>query len=648
MCGIAGFFDPKKPLSDTERRLEVMRQLIRHRGPDGEGDWVSGDHKVGLAHVRLAIIDLTPDGAQPMKGPNDTVITFNGEIYNYLELQKELAGFWDFQSSCDTEVILAAYAKWGEDCVDHLRGMFAFAIWDEREGKLFCARDRFGIKPFYYAEVGSTVYFGSEIKALVPFLPAIETDEQALSEYISFQFPISDRTLFSGVRQLMPGQTLTVEDGDIRIRTYWDVKYTHDHSWTPETARDRLRELMSDSIDVHLRADVPIGAYLSGGVDSSLIAILAREHSEENDLAFHGKFTCYPGYDESPHARTVAQQVGSQLHEIDITSDDFVNNISKVIYHLDHPLAGPGSFPQYMVSQLAGSQVKVVLGGQGGDEIFGGYARYMVGYLEQLIKGAIEGRLDDGSFGVSFESVIPNLDLLGTYKPLIKEFFSKGLFEPLDQRFFRLINRSNDMADEIDWNAIDLDHVKATFSDVFNDRSSVQEDMYLDAMTRFDFKRLLPALCHIEDRMSMAHGLEARVPILDHPIVDFVSSLPPEIKYEGGRLKELLRTTYKDRLPPSLFERRDKMGFPVPLKEWYAGDLGDFVRDIFTSDAARSRPFMNSDKVLENFTANSQFSRKTWGLLSLELWHQQFHDKAQTYRDMLNRPASANSSAAFA
>lgn len=643
MCGIAGIVTrTDQPLGRLNRRLQVMRKLIEHRGPDGEGDWQSSDDKVGLAHVRLAIIDLTEDGAQPMKGPNDTVVTFNGEIYNYVELQRELAGFWDFQSSCDTEVILAAYAKWGEDCVNHLRGMFAFAIWDDREKKLFCARDRFGIKPFYYAQLDDGVYFASEIKALVPFLPSIETDRKALSEYISFQFPISDLTLFSGVRQLLPGQAMTVKNGQMRVRTYWDVKYTHDHSWSPDSARERLRELMSDSIDVHLRSDVPIGAYLSGGVDSSLIAVLAREHSPDNNIAFHGKFTCYPGYDESHHARTVADQIGTAMHEIDITARDFTDNIANVIYHLDHPLAGPGSFPQYMVSQLAGSHVKVVLGGQGGDEIFGGYARYMVGYLEQLVKGAIEGRLDDGSFGVSFQSVIPNLDLLSTYKPLIKEFFSEGLFDPLDQRFFRLINRSNDMADEIDWSAIDLDHVRATFSEVFNDRSSVEEDMYLDAMTRFDFKRLLPALCHIEDRMSMAHGLEARVPILDHPIMDFVSTLPPEIKYEGGRLKELLRTTYKDQLPQSLFDRRDKMGFPVPLKEWYAGDLGDFVRDIFSSQAAKSRPFMNSEKVLENFTSNSKFSRKTWGLLSLELWQQQFHDKAHEYRAMLDQPAPAN------
>lgn len=641
MCGIAGVVTRNgSPLDAPARRLEVMRGLISHRGPDGEGDWVASDQNAALAHVRLAIIDLTEDGAQPMVGDNDTVITFNGEIYNFIELRNQLADFWDFRSHSDTETILAAYAKWGEDCVDHLRGMFAFAIWDAREGKLFCARDRFGIKPFYYAQVDSGFYFASEIKALAPFLPEIETDQKALSEYISFQFPISDRTLFSGVRQLLPGQAMTVKSGQVNVRTYWDVRYTHDRSWTADSARERLRELMSDSINVHLRSDVPIGAYLSGGVDSSLIAILAREHADENNLAFHGKFTCHPGYDESSYARTVAQQVGSQLHEIDITADDFVNNIANVIYHLDHPLAGPGSFPQYMVSQLAGSHVKVVLGGQGGDEIFGGYARYMVGYLEQLIRGGIEGRLDDGSFGVSFESVIPNLDLLGTYKPLIKEFFSKGLFEPLDRRFFRLINRSNDMADEIDWNAIDLDHVSSTFSGVFNDRSSIDENMYLDAMTRFDFKRLLPALCHIEDRMSMAHGLEARVPILDHTVVEFVASLPPEIKYEGGRLKELLRTTYKDRLPSSLFERRDKMGFPVPLKEWYADELGDFVRDIFTSEAARSRPFMNSEKVLENFRGDSKFSRKTWGLLSLELWQQQFHDKAHEYRKLMDMPST--------
>jgi len=636
MCGIAGAVSLNgQPIAQLEGKLAAMSQLIEHRGPDGHGSWSSDNKSVGLVHRRLAIIDLTPDGAQPMTGPNDTVVTYNGEIYNYLELRDALAGHWNFQSHSDTETILAAYERHGPDCVDHLRGMFAYALWDARRQSLEVARDRFGIKPFYYTVVDGVFYFASEVKALVPILPSVEIDQKALTEYLTFQYPITELTLFKGVHQLHPGHALSIRDGKVSIRKYWDVHYEHDHSITADSARKRIHELLSDSVNVHLRADVPIGAYLSGGVDSSLIALLAAEHSPENNQAFHGKFTTYPGYDESHHAEVVAQKAGMNLHQIDINSFDFESNLAKVIYHLDYPVAGPGSFPQYMVSKLASEHLKVVLGGQGGDEIFGGYARYMVGYLERLIQGALDGNLDDGSYSVSFESVIPNLGLLREYKPLMQQFFSKGMFETLDKRFYRLIDRSTDMADEIDWSELDGEHALQSYMGVFNDRSVIAENAYLDSMSRFDFKRLLPALLQVEDRMSMAHGLESRVPLLDHPLVEYAATIPPEVKYEGGRLKELLRTTYTDTLPSSIFERRDKMGFPVPLKEWYAGELNTFVKDIFHSQSAQDRNFMNSDAVLANFDNDSRFSRKTWGLLSLELWHQQFVDKAHEFRALV-------------
>jgi asparagine synthase (glutamine-hydrolysing) len=636
MCGIAGAVRlDGKPINGLDRRLSAMSQLVEHRGPDGHGSWTSDAESVGFVHRRLAIIDLTPDGAQPMMAPNGTVITYNGEIYNYVELRDSLSGGWRFQSHSDTETILASYDKYGADCVDHLRGMFSYAIWDSRRNALECARDRFGIKPFYYTIADGVFYFASEVKALVPILPEVEIDQKALTEYLTFQYPITELTLFKGVHQLHPGHALTVKNGQVLIRKYWDVRYEHDHSITADAARKRIHELLSDSIDVHLRADVPIGAYLSGGVDSSLIALLAAEHCPENNLAFHGKFTAYPGYDESHHAEVVAQRAGMSLHQIDIDARDFEDNLSKVIYHLDYPVAGPGSFPQYMVSKLASEHLKVVLGGQGGDEIFGGYARYMVGYLERLIMGALDGNLDDGSYSVTFESVIPNLGLLREYKPLMQQLFSKGMFETLDRRFFRLIDRSTDMVDEIDWTQLDGAHAIESYMRVFNDRSVIEENAHLDSMSRFDFKRLLPALLQVEDRMSMAHGLESRVPLLDHPLVEYAATIPPEVKYEGGRLKELLRTTYSDTLPPSIFERRDKMGFPVPLKEWYACELNTFVKDIFHSQSAQGRYFMNSDAVLANFDKDSRFSRKTWGLLSLELWHQQFVDKAHEFRALI-------------
>ena len=285
-----------------------------------------------------------------------------------------------------------------------------------------------------------------------------------------------------------------------------------------------------------------------------------------------------------------------------------------------------------MVSELAARQVKVVLGGQGGDEIFGGYARYLLAYFEQCIKAAIEGTYKNGNFVVTIESIVPNLGLLREYRPMIKEFWREGLFADLDARYFRLIDRSSDMADEVDWSSLDKKRVFEQFRGIFNNPANVGEGAYFDKMTHFDFKCLLPALLHVEDRMSMAHGLESRVPLLDHPLVEFAATVPADIKFGDGESKHLLRRSIGNSLPAEILKRRDKMGFPVPLKEWFSGDLHDFIQDVFRSRAARTRPFMNADAILATFENAGPFSRKTWGLLSLELWHRVFHDRASQIR----------------
>ena len=326
---------------------------------------------------------------------------------------------------------------------------------------------------------------------------------------------------------------------------------------------------------------------------------------------------------------------------IDIDAGDFSNRIHDVIWHMDFPVAGPGSFPQFMVSELAAKHVKVVLGGQGGDEIFGGYARYLAAYFEQCIKAAIEGTYKNGNYVVTIESIVPNLGILREYKPMLREFWREGLFSDLDSRYFRLIDRSSDMTEEVDWHALDKNRVFQAFQSIFNNPNNVGHEAYFDKMTHFDFKCLLPALLHIEDRMSMAHGLESRVPFLDHPLVEFAATVPADLKFSGGDTKHLLKRAFGGELPDSILNRRDKMGFPVPLKEWFAGELHDFVQDIFRSRAARSRPFMNADAVLANFERAGQFSRKTWGLLSLEIWHQMFHDRATEIRRSAAREAPA-------
>jgi asparagine synthase (glutamine-hydrolysing) len=633
VCGIGGAVALVGSLKNPQKYLAVFDKLLTHRGPDGSSHWVRSDSSVLFAHYRLAVIGLSDDSAQPMASLEQSVVSFNGEIYNYRELRENAAQRgYRFQTKSDTESILATYALDGVVGISKLRGMFAFALMDERNDRVVLARDRFGIKPLFYTIQDGVLYFASEQKALLPFLPSIKTNSKALAEYLTFQYTISDATMFEGIEQLMPGHYLTVQRGTIQITKYWDISYELDYSWTAETAERRLRELLDDSIDVHLRSDVEVGAYLSGGIDSSLVAILAAGKSEFGRKAFHGRFTQHPGYDESVFASDASASFGGDLRILDITADDFQQHIRSIIWHLDQPTAGPGAFPQFMVSALAAKEVKVVLGGQGGDEIFGGYARYLIAYFEQCIKSAIDGTYKNGNYVVTIESIIPNLGILREYKPLMQEFWKEGLFGPLDERFFRLVDRSTDMKSEVLWQDLDLGAVKESFFKVFNSRSNVRKEAYFDSMTHFEFKTLLPALLHVEDRMSMAHGLESRVPFLDHPLVEFVATVPADLKFQGGHLKHLLKNGYKDTLPRSILERRDKMGFPVPLKEWFGGELRPFVMDILSNMHSRQRDYFNTEEIMKNFGSEAQFSRKIWGLLSLELWQQEFHDKASEYR----------------
>lgn len=631
MCGIAGFLSREvMPAEQSRSVLRRMNAAQRHRGPDGEAVWVGEGGRVGLAHVRLSIIDLSPAGAQPMAVESGNVITYNGEIYNYIELRREL-GEEKFRTTSDTEVVLRAYERWGEACVQHLRGMFAFALWDARSNRLFIARDRFGIKPFYYHSNGAWFLFASEMKALVPFIEKLETDTDGLHDYLCFQFCLGERTLFDQIKQIQPAHCGYVDpSGCIALHRYWDVHYDLDWHHTERYFVEKVRERLLDSVRLHLRADVEVGAYVSGGIDSSLVAALARDlRPDDRFQVFNGRFTLGDGFDESRYAAALAGERGMILHEIDIGESDFVENAAKVIYHLDQPVAGPGSFPQFIVSRKVRDELKVVLGGQGGDEIFGGYARYLLAYFEQCIKGAIDGTANSGNFVVTYESIIPNLRTLQQYKPLIQEFWADGIFDERDKRYFRLINRSNTFGEVIDWRLFQNASSFEDFSAIYWSEN-VGKESYFDSMTHFDFKTLLPALLQVEDRMSMAHGIESRVPLLDHPVVELAATIPANIKFQNGELKRLLRHAFADKLPKMILERKDKMGFPVPLQIWLrrGGLAREFVLDTFRSTRARQRHYLKPGFDIEEMMRKERlFSRNIWALLSLELWQQQFHDR---------------------
>jgi asparagine synthase (glutamine-hydrolysing) len=625
MCGIAGFIErSRQPVEAGAQRLALMNRLLAHRGPDGEGVWLDERGSVGFAHRRLSVIDLDA-GQQPMVDPDSgCVIVFNGEIYNFVEKRDEL-GRDRFRTGSDTEVILRAWQRWGPRCVDHLRGMFAFAIWDPRQDVLFCARDRFGIKPFYHAEVDGVLYFASEAKALLPFFERCESDLDGLQDYLAFQLCLEGKTLFRDIHELLPGHTLTVSNGAVRTARYWEMYYDLDFTHKAAWFQERLRGLLEESVALHLRSDVPLGAYISGGIDSGLTAALAAGRGS-GMVGFTGKFSEGPAYDESHHARAIADHIGVTLHECDITADDFMRHIGQVIHHLDFPVAGPGAFPQFMVSQMASRHRKVLLGGQGGDEVFGGYARYLVAYFEQCIKAAIDGTMHGHNFVVTYESIIPNLSALRNYKPMLQEFWRDGLFEPMDRRYFRLINRAPHLGDAIRWDLLDGYSPYDTFSRIFNGEN-VRKQSYFDLMTHFDFKTLLPALLQVEDRMSMAHGVESRVPLLDHPLVEFAATIPADVKFTDGKLKRTLVDVAREVLPADVVNRTDKMGFPTPFNAWARGPIRDFLHGVFDSQAARGRPLVDNSRVLDMLERDGQFGRGLWGALSLEIWQQTFHDR---------------------
>ena len=621
MCGIFGMVS-KEPVRDIKICLEQGLDRLRHRGPDGDGIFINSDKTVGLGHVRLSIIDLA-NGKQPLTDSSGRyTITFNGEIYNFIELRREI-GSEKFRTDSDTEVLLQAYIKWGRSCLDRLRGMFAFAIWDAQEKVLFCARDRFGIKPFYWSIVGEKFYFASEVKALLDLQETTRLSRQGISDYLVYQFYLGNKTPVQNISALEPAHFLIYEPSkQLRIKKYWEVEYNINFDAREPYVLDRLEELIDDSMNLHIRSDVPVSAYVSGGIDSSLIASIACRKLGQDVVGFNGRFDG-ADYDESSYALAVGKSGGFSVDSLTITEDDFVDNIENIIYALDIPIAGPGAFPQYMVSQMASKKFKVILGGQGGDEIFGGYARYLIGYFQQCIKAGIEGTIDNGNFVVSYQSIVPNLLSLGSYKPLIQSAWNKNIFSDLDEGYWNLVNRSHIYAGLISPEFLPSDENFDEFKALFWGKN-VGKEAYFDLMTHFDFKTLLPALLHVEDRMSMAHGLEARVPFLDHKLIEFAATIPADIKFKDGELKRLLKKYSRNILPGEVLHRKDKMGFPVPINDWLKrkGRTYEFVRDLLGSRSASEREYLGRRLDVDSLiNSDGQYGRCLWALLSLEIWN---------------------------
>ncbi len=561
---------------------------------------------------------------------DNCTIVFNGEIYNYIELKENLKKKGhSFSTTSDTEVILHLYAEYGNDFVNLLNGMFAFIIYNRNKNTLFIARDHFGIKPLYWYHDNELILFGSEIKALLahPDIHA-EADTDNLYEYLTFQFIMGQETLFKDIHKILPGHYVTIDlkNWDIKQVKYWEPDFRTDQFHTEEYFISELKAILEETISQQLRSDVPVGTYLSGGIDSSLVTIMASKLLNKPIKSFSGAFREGPEFSELQYAQIAAKSANAELFEIFPTEQEFIDLMPKLIYHLDEPV-GPGLFPQYIVSKYASKHVKVILGGQGGDEIFGGYTRYLVAYLEQALKGAINESNEEEEHIVSLESILPNLPALKQYIPMMKSFWKEGSFEPMDQRYFHLINRmgatshffqpgfTKECKHELIFNK---------FSDYFN---NPETKSYFNKMTHFDMFGSLPGLLQVEDRVSMSVSIESRVPLLDRRIVDLISKMPAGMKFKGGEMKYLLKKTIRDIMPREIMDRKDKMGFPVPLHIWSKNKAKSFIMDTLLSKKAKERNIINTDYVEKMINTEQPFGRGLWGLLCLELWYTQFIDK---------------------
>jgi asparagine synthase (glutamine-hydrolysing) len=622
MCGIAGIVsrDGRTPVDAA--RLARMREVLHHRGPDGDGAWVDGP--IALGHRRLAIIDVA-GGHQPMANEDESVwITFNGEIYNHRELRPELERRGHlYRTQCDTETIVHLYEEAGEAVVGRLHGMFAFAIWDRPRRRLLLARDRLGIKPLYYAWTDRELLFASEIKAILAaggIRPSFNT--AVLDELLATRYVSGEDTCFSGVRKLMPGFTLTWSpDKEAETRRYWQIPApAPEAAASLEKSGRQLRQSLTAAVERHLMSDVPIGLFLSGGLDSSALAAIASPLMKEPLRTFAVGFAD-PEANELPYARLVAQHLGTEHREVLVSPTEYFGELPHLIWQEDEPIAFSSSVPLYFVSALASDHVKVVLTGEGADELFLGYNRYRVTLWNERCSRAYCAALP----AVMRRGVRAVLRQL----PRAARRYASRTFlemEPgLRPAFF------DNFATFPDGLRADLlGRDMATGRDPFEVGLSCYEQAsghLLDRLSRVDLQTYLHELLMKQDQMSMAASIESRVPFLDDAIVESVAAMPSSLKTRGWQTKAVLRAAVHDLLPPAVMSRR-KMGFPVPVGRWLRHRFWPFVEEFVLGPRAIARGFFEPDAVRRlahaHRTGSADHGDRLWLLMNLEMWQRIF------------------------
>lgn len=637
MCGIVGFVGSQSQAS-ARPLLVRMNDALVHRGPDDAGFYLSTERpatgkrrpEVGLAMRRLSIIDLAT-GHQPIPNEDQSVwIVFNGEIYNHQEIRAELQRRGhQFRTQSDTEAILHAYEEYGVECVTHLRGMFGFAIWDERRERLFVARDHVGIKPLFWTQTGERLLFGSEIKALLQD-PAVvrAVDPESLHHYLTYLYVPAPRTMFAGISQLPPGHRMIWERGQVQIEEYWagpDAMLKGDPQ-EPVTT-DQVWEVLRESVDAHMLSDVPLGAFLSGGLDSTAIVALMAELSSKPVETFSVGFKAAGLYDERPFAAAVAKHFGTNHHEFAI-DQSAVRLMPEILRHLDEPLADASVIPNYLVSELARKHVTVSLSGAGGDELFGGYRRYFADDMARRWR-RVPAPLRRNVLLPALRVIPATGDTkLGDTSRLVQKFL-----EPLDlapenrylawNAFFSEASKRKLYASDeprIDSAEVMLPHFSKVTHRSFADRA-----MYVD------LKSYLPGdPLFLSDRMTMAHSLEARVPFVDTRVMEFAARVPLSQKIQGQQTKLILRQMLAGRVPDDIISR-PKRGFGTPIDVWLRGELATLVDQVLSPAAVRERGYFRPEYVqwllTQQKTGKRDFSQHIWALLVFELWHRAYIDQ---------------------
>jgi asparagine synthase (glutamine-hydrolysing) len=637
MCGICGIVGRGDGADFGPETIGRMRSVLDHRGPDERGLHVApfqadGEPgKVGLGHARLSIIDLA-GGHQPLANEDETIrLVFNGEIYNFRELRPGLeAKGHRFRSRCDTEVIVHLYEEHGVACLHRLRGMFAFALWDGCRRQLFCARDRLGQKPFCYRAEAKRFLFGSEIKSVLQAgdVPR-EVDLEALHHYLTYQYVPHPLTMFRGIRKLPPAHYLTWKGGRIETREYWRPAYRVGERKATGDYVARLRELLTESVRLRLISDVPLGAFLSGGIDSSIVVGLMAQLSNAPVKTFAIGFE-EKRYDELAYARRAAEHFGTDHHEF-VVRPDAVDILPKLVWHYDEPFADSSAIPTWYVSQVTRRHVTVALTGDGGDEGFAGYPRYrairlagwfdrLPGFLRAVLAGRWWEKLPVAVQQKTFRRRLQRLFLALNMPP--RERYARwcAIFDDARKRALYAPELRARLGEVPSWKIFDAEYERAPDSD------------FLGQTTFVDFMRYMPDdLCRKVDAASMAHSLECRSPFLDHKLVEFVGTLPTDLKLRGRTDKYLLRRAFGDMLPRQVLTRA-KMGFGVPIADWFRNELKDYVRDVLLGQGALRRGYFDPDAlralVEEHASARVDHGYRLWALLMFELWHRRFIDRA--------------------